>query len=77
MGGIPDIFVGMHTGPINATQMKILNEILLGRNGSVPEYFNSQTQDYWNQKKEYINGLASSAPSHYQYLKDNIYNGTE
>jgi Tryptophan halogenase len=77
MGGIPDIFVGMHTGPVNATQLKILNEILLGRNGSVPEYFNSQTQDYWNQKKEYINGLADTAPSHYQYLKDKIYNGTE
>jgi len=77
MGGIPDIFVGMHTGPINSTQMKILSEILLGRNGTVPEYFNSQTQDYWNQKKEYINGLASTALSHYQYLKERIYDNKE
>lgn len=77
MGGIPDILVGMHTMPVNNTQLSILSSILLGRNGSVPEFFNSQTQDYWNQKKEYINGLASTAPSHYQYLKENIYNGNE
>jgi tryptophan halogenase len=77
MGGIPDIFVGMHTGPVNPTQMKLLSEILLGRNGTIPEYFNSQTQDYWNQKKEYINGLASTAPSHYQYLKERIYDNKE
>ncbi len=77
MGGIPDIFVGMHTSPVNATQMKLLSEILLGRNGTVPEYFNSQTQDYWNQKKEYINGLAGTAPSHYQYLKERIYDNKE
>lgn len=77
MGGVPDIFVGMHMGPVNDTQMKVLSSILLGRNGTIPEYFNSQTQDYWNQKKEYINSLASTAPSHYQYLKDKIYNGTE
>jgi tryptophan halogenase len=77
MGGIPDIFVGMHMGPVNSTQMKVMSEILLGRNGTVPEYFNSQTQDYWNQKKEYINGLASIAPSHYQYLKEKIYNSRE
>jgi len=77
MGGVPDIFVGMHMGPVNPTQMKILSEILLGRNGTIPEYFNSQTQDYWNQKKEYINGLASTAPSHYQYLRERIYDGKE
>jgi hypothetical protein len=64
-------------GPVNDTQMKVLSSILLGRNGTIPEYFNSQTQDYWNQKKEYINSLASTAPSHYQYLKDKIYNGAE
>ena len=77
MGGIPDIFVGMHMGPVNSTQLKVMSEILLGRNGTVPEYFNSQTQDYWNQKKEYINGLASTAPSHYQYLREQIYDGKE
>jgi tryptophan halogenase len=77
MGGIPDIFVGMNTLPVNPTQLKIMNQILLGRNGSAPEFFNNQTQDYWNQKKEYINGLASTAPSHYQYLKENIYNNKE
>ncbi len=77
MGGIPDIFVGMHTIPTNPTQIKLLNEILLGRNGTLPELFNNQTQDYWNQKKEYINGLASTTPSHYQYLKERIYDNKE
>jgi hypothetical protein len=77
MGGIPDIFVGMHMGPVNSTQLKLMSEILLGRNGTIPEYFNSQTQDYWNQKKEYINGLAATASSHYQYLKEKIYSGKE
>jgi hypothetical protein len=64
-------------GPINKTQLKLVSEILLGRNGTVPEYFNNQTQDYWNQKKEYIASLAASALSHYQYLKETIYNGAE
>jgi len=77
MGGVPDIFVGMHTGPVNKTQMKILSEILLGRNGTVPEFFNNQTQDYWNQKKEYIASIAATAPSHYQYLKEKIYSDKE
>lgn len=77
MGGVPDIFVGMHTVPFNPTQMKLLSAILIGRNGTVPEFFNNQTQDYWNQKKEYINGLAATAPSHYQYLKEKIYNNQE
>jgi tryptophan halogenase len=77
MGGVPDIFVGMHTMPVNPTQLNVMNSILLGRNGSIPEYFNNQTQDYWNQKKEYINGLAASSPTHYQYLKEKIYNGKE
>jgi tryptophan halogenase len=77
MGGIPDIFVGMHTIPVNTTQLKVMSSILLGRNGSIPEFFNNQTQDYWNQKKEYIRGLAGSAPTHYQYLKEKIYNNKE
>ncbi len=77
MGGVPDIFVGMHTMPVNPTQLNVMSSILLGRNGSIPEYFNNQTQDYWNQKKEYINGLAASSPTHYQYLKEKIYNGKE
>lgn len=77
MGGVPDIFVGMHMKPVNNTQLKVLTSILLGRNGTVPEFFNNQTQDYWNQKKEYIAGLASTAPSHYQYLKEKIYNNQE
>jgi hypothetical protein len=77
MGGIPDIFVGMNTLPVNPTQLKIMNQILLGRNGTLPEFYNNQTQDYWNQKKEYINSLASIAPSHYQYLKENIHSGKE
>ena len=35
------------------------------------------TQDYWDQKKQYIDMLAEDAPSHYQYLKDTIYEPVE
>jgi tryptophan halogenase len=77
MGGIPDIFVGSNTLPLNLTQMKIMKDILESRKGTDPEFFMSSTQDYWNQKKEYINGLAETAPSHYDYLKETIYNGKE
>lgn len=77
MGGLPDIFVGMHTLPVNPTQLFMVRQLLTARHGQPPELFSSQTQDYWNQKKEYINSLAETAPSHYQYLRDNIYNGRE
>jgi hypothetical protein len=57
--------------------MKIMKDILVGRKGTDPEFFMSSTQDYWNQKKEYINGLAETAPSHYDYLKETIYSGKD
>jgi tryptophan halogenase len=77
MGGIPDIFVGNHTLPSNPTQLRLYSSIIEGRNGVSPEFINSQTQEYWNQKKEYIESLAAEAPSHYQYLKEKIYNGAD
>jgi hypothetical protein len=77
MGGIPDIFVGNHTLPANLTQLKLYSSIIEGRNGVSPEFINNQTQEYWNQKKEYIESLAAEAPSHYQYLKEKIYNGAD
>ena len=77
LGGMPDICVGMHMSPASKTQMKVLSHILFGRTGSIPEFFNNQTQDYWNQKREYIESLAESAPTHYQYLKQNIYNNKD
>ena len=77
MGGMPDILVGMHTLPVSPTQMQIVKMLIESRHGQVPEFFTSQTQDYWDQKKEYINSLMETAPTHYQYLKDTIYNGKE
>lgn len=77
LGGMPDILVGMHISPCNDTQMKLLQDILLGRNGSIPEFITGQTEDYWSQKKEYIEGLALDAPSHYSYLKEKIYGGKD
>ena len=77
MGGMPDILVGMHTLPVSPTQMEIVKMLIESRHGQVPEFFTSQTQDYWDQKKEYINSLMETAPTHYQYLKDTIYNGKE
>jgi len=77
MGGMPDILVGMNTLPVNSTQLEIVKTMISARSGQVPEFFTSQVQDYWDQKKEYINSLIENAPSHYQYLKENIYNGVE
>ena len=77
MGGMPDILVGMNTLPCSVTQLEITKMIIKARHGQVPEFYTSQTQDYWDQKKEYIESLVNDAPSHYQYLKDNIYDGKE
>lgn len=77
MGGMPDIFVGNRYTPANVTQLKVLDDLVTWRQGQPPELFTKQTQDYWDQKKDYINTLAEDAPSHYQYLTDNIYNDNE
>ena len=77
MGGMPDIMVGMNTLPVSPTQLAIVKQLIAARHGQVPELYNTQTQDYWDQKKEYINSLIDTAPSHYQYLKENIYDGKE
>jgi len=77
MGGMPDIFVGNRYTPANYTQLKVLKDLYTWRQGSVPDIYTKQTQDYWDQKKEYINTLCEDAPSHYQYLKDNFYEPIE
>lgn len=77
MGGIPDIFVGNNTMPVNSMQIAIFKNITKGRFGEEPDIINSSVYDYWNQKKEYINALAETAPSHYEYLKKEIYEGNE
>ena len=77
MGGMPDILVGMHTIPTNSITLDIVGSILEARQGQKPEFFSQQTQEYWNQKKDYIRRIAESAPSHYQYLKENIYDGKD
>jgi tryptophan halogenase len=77
MGGMPDILVGMQTLPTNTITLDIVGGILESRQGQKPEFFSQQTQEYWNQKKDYIRRIAETAPSHYQYLKDNIYDGKD
>jgi tryptophan halogenase len=77
MGGMPDILVGMDVLPVSKTQLAIVKQLIEARHGQAPEFFTSQTQDYWDQKKEYINSLMETAPSHFEYLRDNIYTGTE
>ena len=73
MGGIPDIFVGNECIPSNPTQMRILNDLVRSRQGSEPEIYTKQLQDYWDQKKDYIQTLANDSMSHYEYLKTHIY----
>jgi hypothetical protein len=73
MGGIPDIFVGNRCIPSNTTQLKVLEDLMLARQGQVPEIYTKQLQDYWDQKKDYIQTLANDSLSHYEYLRQNIY----
>jgi len=75
MGGLPDILVGLNTLPISMTQLDIVTQMVKARTGNLPDFYTQQTQDYWDQKKEYIESLIETAPSHYEYLKTNIYNG--
>ena len=77
MGGIPDIFVGNRCIPSNKTQLTVLENLMIARNGSAPEIYTKQLQDYWDQKKDYIQTLANDSPTHYQYLKDKIYGGED
>jgi len=73
MGGVPDIFVGNRYIPTNKTHLDIFSNFAEVRGGTKPNFFNDQTADYWEQKKEYINSLAEDSLSHYQYLKQHIY----
>lgn len=77
-GGMPDIFVGMHMFPMNplAYDWWMYGEkVKAGKD--VPDYYTQQAQSYWNQKKFQIDKLTDKLPSHYQYLKENIYNNRE
>jgi tryptophan halogenase len=77
LGGMPDILVGMRTLPTNSITLDIIKMIIEARNGQPLEFLSAQTQEYWNQKKDYIFKIAETAPSHYQYLKDVIYDGKD
>jgi hypothetical protein len=43
----------------------------------LPEIYTQQLQDYWDQKKDYIQTLANDSLSHYEYLKKNIFERDE
>jgi flavin-dependent dehydrogenase len=78
MGGMPDILVGMNTLPTNTITLDIVDQIVTARNnGARPEFLNSQTQEYWHQKKDYIEKIAEKSLSHYQYLKEKIYDNKD
>jgi tryptophan halogenase len=77
LGGMPDILVGMQTTPTNSITLDIVRSVIVGRQGEAPEFFSQQTQEYWNQKKDYISRIAEHAPSHYQYLKERIYDNKD
>jgi tryptophan halogenase len=77
MGGMPDILVGMHNLPMNAMAYDWDNYKLKIQFGKVPEQFKKSTQLYWNQRTGYSNTIADKSPSHYQYLKNAIYDGKE
>lgn len=77
MGGMPDILVGMRTLPTNTITLSLIEQIVSERNGAAPVFLSSQTQEYWNQKRDYIEKIAETAVSHYQYLKENIYDGKD
>jgi tryptophan halogenase len=79
-GGVPDIFVGMHMFPMNPLAFdwwKYGISVQEGKQVPTTGYYTQQTQSYWDQKKMQISNLAKTLPSHYQYLKNKIYNGRE
>lgn len=77
MGGVPDIFVGMHTMPINRITLEHHKNMTRMQRGKEAEVYLGTTQNYWNQKKSNAERIANNCPSHYQYLKEKIYNGKE
>jgi tryptophan halogenase len=77
-GGMPDIFVGMHFLPMNplAVDWWIFGKRTTETH-TANTYYTQQTQNYWDRKNSQIIALTNKLPSHYQYLKETIYNGRE
>jgi len=78
--GMSDIFVGMHMNPMNPLAFdwwKYGKSVEEGIQVPATGYYSQQTQSFWDQKKMQISNLAKKLPSHYQYLKEKIYNGKE
>jgi hypothetical protein len=76
----PDICVGMHMFPMNLLAFdwwKYGISISDGNQVPTTGYYTPQTQSYWNQKKFQIDALTDKLPSHYQYLKEHIYNNKQ
>jgi tryptophan halogenase len=75
MGGAPDIFVGMHTMPMNRTALDHHLYLTKVQRGKEAEVYLNSTQNYWNQKKAHAERIAKESPNHYHYLRDKFYKG--
>ena len=74
-GGLHYIATGLNYFPASITNIQYesaTHDII----NYVEKRFTSHIEDL-NKRKEYWNSLAESCPSHYQYLKDNIYHDSE
>jgi tryptophan halogenase len=74
-GGIPDIFVGNHTMPINRLWIERLQYDSKYINPIDTDFIKKQTLQYWAQKKARNELVAAKCPSHYQYLRETHYKG--
>jgi Tryptophan halogenase len=74
----PDVCVGMHMFPMNLLAFDWWSYAQrIKTNKDVSNYYSQKCQQYWSQKKNQVNALADKLPSHYQYLKEHIYNNKD
>ena len=73
MGGMVDVLVGMHQKPMNkfAYDWHMYNLMSKGIRDTI--MFSDTTQKYWNTRNAHVKRVSSSCPSHYRYLKENIF----
>lgn len=73
MGGMVDVLVGMHQKPMNKFAYDWHMYGLMTKGIRDSSMFSDSTQKYWNTRNAHVKRVSNSCPSHYQYLKENIF----
>lgn len=72
MSGIIYIAAGMGYNPIDAVHKDFLDEKYRENQGYETEVFNT-----WEKHRDQVSSIIEKLPTHYQFLRDNIYNGDD